>query len=647
MRIVTIQTDFTSGELSPRLLARVDLEAYRHGVKTMSNAYPLPHGGARRRPGTYFIDEVYNSAQEALLIPFTFSRSAAYIIVVNGGRMEFIKDGQFITTGSPATHYGISCPYTEADLPEVRYAQIGATMYFAHPDYAPRVLTRSSDTSWTLAEVSFDYRAVSDYWFENAYIKFKILNGTTTFVVGDSFSISSGGVVTPGANTGNGIVYGVTFLDTAATHTLECVYADANRQEWDVLRSGVVHAAKFKTGNYPAAVTVHEQRLYWAGTPAQPQTLFGSAIGNYTDLTLGGNPNDGVQFTIASNSYDQILHLEPTRQLIPLSYGGEFSVIGGDSLGITPSTVRISAQTFHGSSLVKPIRIGQEILFVQRGNKKVRAISYSVTEDVNLAPDITILAEHITGDGIKDSTFAQDPDYTAWFTLDDGSLISLTHLRDFNVTGWAKHSTTNGSFEWIATIPEGQTDVTYVSVKRTINGATKRYIEYIEYADDVYSDCSVIGAGVASATWSGLDHLEGETVTVIADGNVHPDCVVTSGQVTLDYAASDVIIGLPYTSTIEMLHPDLALANGTSQGRGVNVYEATVRIQDTVGLVIDDMEQYFRIFGGAMDSAPAPRTGDMMIKISGWSTNRSLKLEQRIPKPWTILGVILKVAAND
>lgn len=648
-----IQTDFTAGQISPRLYNRVDLDSYGHGCRIMKNAFALPHGGATRRPGTYWINEVFDSDEPVRLIPFTFSRASAFVLVINAERMEIIKDGQFIETAPGSDiFYGIPVPYTSSEIDELRYAQIGATMFFAHPNHPPKVLTRISDTNWQFVDVEFSYRAISDFWYETGYVRFKIINGTTDFAPGDviiintNFSVDYSGVTSGG----DGLVFGIEFFETPETWTLTCQFADADRQEWLVEGSASgSSAAKFKPDNYPAAVSLYEQRLYWAGTPNEPQTLFGSATGAYQDLTLGARASDGVQFTIASNTYDQILHLESTRQLVPLSYGGEFSVIGGESVGITPATVRIFSQTSHGTSIVTPIRIGQEILFCQRGSKKIRAISYSVTEDVNLAPDITILAEDITGSGLLDSTFAQDPDYMAWFTTKDGGMVSLTHLRDFGVTAWAQHDTTNGVFENVATIPEGETDVTYCCVQRIVNGIPRRYIEFLEYADEVNSDSSLIGTFPSpQAVVGGLDHLEGETVDVVADGNVHPQVVVENGQIDLDYEATSVIVGVPFITTIETLHPHLQLADGSSWGRNLSINEVSVTIQDTVGCYINGEEIFFRQFGDLLDTPVPAKSAVLRVHTqTGWGTTEGVVIEQRIPKPFTILGLVAKVTVND
>ncbi len=651
-KVVTIQTDFTSGELSPRLLARVDLDMYKKGVKTLTNAYVLPHGGAKRAPGTIYVDELYDNTQRGELFRFVYSRTAAYLIVMNGGKIEFIKDRAFIET-TPGTRYQIPCPYAEAELPYIKRTQVGTKMYFVHPDHPPKVLNRNSDTDWTLTDVNFKWKAVTERTYSNYWIKFKILRGTTDFVVGDSFTIdSSTKTVTPGSgNTGNGTI-GKIEVESGApseTWTITCDYKDDNKQEWTVVGSTSGELiADWYSGNYPAAVTVFQQRLYFGGTLKDPQKVWGSKISDYVDLTGGTNDDDGVQFTPDSGEFDQIVHLVSTRQLIPLTYSSEYSITGGSTKGITPTNFKISSQTHHGTSDVVPIRIGQEVLFVPRGENKLRAIGYSVQEDVNVAPDISALAEHLGQDGFKDMTFSQDPDYIAFIVSGNGDLLSLTHIKDFEITGWGK-ITTDGTFENVETIPNGTIDEPFVIVNRTINGTTKRYIEYIDYVDGAQTQSALFGtSGTPTKNWSGLDHLEGKTVDVKADGFVHPQVTVQGGAITLLNSATEIEVGLPYKTTIELLHPDVALPDGTSQGRTVSTHEVTVRLQDTTGLWINGVVvDQFRNFNDPLGIQVTPFTGDLKINTLGWDSPNNLLIEQQIPMPFTLLGVIQKITIND
>jgi hypothetical protein len=397
------------------------------------------------------------------------------------------------------------------------------------------------------------------------------------------------------------------------TWTVTCtsVTGTASTGRFEFTVTGSVSGTQILTwsaNNYPAAVTFYEQRLWFAGSASNPQSIWGSKVGTYNTFTWGPLDNDGLRFTIASTNFDQLVHLESTRYLVPLSYGGEFTMQGGLA-SITPSSVKIRAQTSHGSLNVKPLRIAQELLFVQKDGKKVRAISYSLAEDANIAPDITLFAEHITGTGIVDMAFSQDPDYLVWSIRNDGYLLSLTHLREQQVTAWARHNT-DGLFERVSCIPESTGSTPYVIVNRTINGVAKRYVEYIDYTYVAQTDCALFGTDSTTkhSTWTGLDALEGKSVSIVADGMVHPNVTVTGGSVTLNYAVNSIQAGLGYTTTLEMLHPEVGLPDGTAQGRPISIDEITLRFQDTVSCRVNGYDVPFRSFGQPLGTPITPYT---------------------------------------
>lgn len=676
------QTSFASGELSPKLKARSELQEYKRGVKKMRNMYTLAHGGAKRRPGLAFVGEVRNSAKEAYLMRFVYSKTLSYVLVLNDGYFQFIRTSEFITSGSPKTRVEVAHPYAEDELFDVTYTQIGSQLYLCHPNHSPRVLSRSSDTSWQFEKVNFTFNAVSDsQWYRTAYLDFKVLEGSTVHVVGDSFAIDGAtGAVTSSGNTGNGTIYGasdgVALIkkaygggSPAPDWTVECIYADSDRKQWSVYTAGSPTYEPIgtweeavgspQTNHYPAAIGLYEQRLWFGGTPSDPQRIWFSGVGDYQNLTPGTADNDGNYITIASGQFDQILHIEGGKRLVPLTFGSEFSVIGGEEQGITPSTIKVTEQTRHGTSNVKPVRVGPDILFVQRGGKKVRSISYNLAEEINQAPDITILAEHVTGDGLTQLSFAQDPDFLVWATRTDGKFISLTLIREFGTEAWAIHET-DGSVETVCTIPNVTIDQTYMVVNRSIGGQTKRYIEFLDYIDGAQTDSAkfALAGSPEAQVFSGFDHLEGETVTVVADGSDIGDHVVTGGVITVADPAAVIEVGLNYTSRLTLLHPEEQLRDGTSQGRvtkvsdiNIDFFETNggvfVGLEDLDGVIANADEFIFMKDGQELDAAIESFTGKDSKKLRGWSDELTVAIEQRKAYSMTILGSTLRTTITD
>ncbi len=694
----TIQTDFSGGELSPRMYARTDLPYYRKAVKTMTNMYPQIHGGATSRKGTVFVDEVNDSSRDTRIISFITSRSLAFVLVFNGGVIEFVSTGVFLTEGSPETRVSISHPYADDELATLKYVQIGSALIITHQNHRPQQVLRISG-GWSITEFPITSNAVSDFTFNSAFVRFKIIEGADEFGPGDIFTIDTSVdpallTYTPNPNPvgsplptgGDGTLAAVFIKELSPPNEFYEIVAlakdDNDNMNWSVtgftqigspvglgsprIEGTGLHTVSWFTEvgspeftNYPGAVSLYQQRLWFAGSILDPQSIWGSAIADFSNFTLGAEDHDSVEFIAASNTFDDIIHLESARSLLPLSFAVEFALTSGGGGAITASSRNLTAQTYHGTSDVKPIRIGQEIIFVQRGGLKVRSINYSLVEDRNTAPDMTILAEHITGTGLVDSTFAQDPDYIAWFVREDGQIASFTLERDYDVTAWATH-VTDGAFLGLATIPNVTIDQTYIVVERTTTVGSPevptihKYIEYFDYIEFANTDSALFGTieggspELPTDTWTGLDHLEGKEVAVVADGSIHPNVTVTNGTIVLQRNVSSLEVGLPFTATLELLHPDIpSLSSGTSQGRNLNISEFYVRVQNTIGLSINGVVQTNRKLGDSMDSPVNPLSGDFSHYDFIWEKDNNILIEQTTPTPLFVIGAILEVTVND
>jgi hypothetical protein len=248
--------------------------------------------------------------------------------------------------------------------------------------------------------------------------------------------------------------------------------------------------------------------------------------------------------------------------------------------------------------------------------------------------------------------FAADPDYIAWFVRADGALCSLTLSREQDsLTAWAQHHT-DGGFESVGTVPDDTADSVYFIVRRTIDGVQRRYVEYFDYIDNgtttdtCFSDSAVIYDGTATTSITGLDHLEGKTVTAIADGVVVPDMVVLGGSVELEYEASYVTLGLPYTATIELLDPEFGDSSQSTAASAKAVEDIVVEFQDTVGANVNGVVIPFRRLGDPLDTNIAPYSGKKSIKGLGWRSPNNILITSTTPTPFTVLGVVIKALVN-
>lgn len=413
---------------------------------------------------------------------------------------------------------------------------------------------------------------------------------------------------------------------------------------------------------HPRAVAFYEQRLYFAGTTGKPQTIFGSVSADFENNTPGTNDDDALNFTIASDQVNVIKHIIPARFLQILTTSAEFTLSGGQGTQpVTPTNVNILRETTFGTSGVRPLRAATSTILIQKGREKVKEITFDERQDGLAGVDLTILADHITRGGLTDMVWQQEPELIVWFVHTDGRLIGLTYDRANNAVGWHTHPLGgSGTVESITSIPEGAEDTVYVSVKRTINGSTVRHIEYMKpiyFGDDVedayFVDGGLTYSGSATTTISGINHLEGETLTILADGASHASKTVTNGKITLDRSSSKVHLGYNYESLLETLRIEAGAEDGVSQGKIKRIHGVTVRFLDTVGAEVgpdtanlDRMP--FRSSANAMNQATPLFSGDKEIFFpSGYDNDSRVVVRQNQPLPMTILAIMRRSNTFD
>jgi hypothetical protein len=413
---------------------------------------------------------------------------------------------------------------------------------------------------------------------------------------------------------------------------------------------------------YPTSVTFYEDRLWFAGSAARPQTIWASVTGDYENHKYGTSADDGLNFTINTQDMNTIEWLSPGKVLSIGTANGEFTLSATNlNDAVTPTDVLIKPQTTYGSSaFVRPIRVAGSILFVQRAGRKLREYTYNFQTDAYIASNLTVLAEHITKTGILDLAYQQEPYQIVWAPCVNGELIGLTFERAEEVVGWHRQDV-GGLVESVVALPhwDGDQDVLWMIVKRTIDGTTKRYIEYIEkYYSDEYAyfvDCGLTYDGAPADEISGLDHLEGEEVAVLVDGAVHPNVTVTGGSVTLQYEGSVINIGLPYTATIKTMPMEAGASDGVAQGKTMRVNNIVMRLHETgpglwYGPNSSTMDEYHvRRTTNNMDEPVPLFTGDTaLLPWPGeYQQSPQITIEHRLPLPCTLVAVMPQVFTYD
>lgn len=414
-------------------------------------------------------------------------------------------------------------------------------------------------------------------------------------------------------------------------------------------------------GNKPSAVTYYQQRQVFANTTNEPQATYTTQVNNFKSLRTS-NPardDDAVTFTIAAQQVNEIRHLLALDSLILLTSGGEWIMTEGQDRVLTPSTIGVRIQSYNGCSIVPPVVINSTALFLQDKGARVRDLGYEFNSDKYTGTDLSLTAEHLfDGRLITAMTYAAEPYSIVWCVRDDGALLGLTYQREHGVTGWHQHDT-QGTFESVASINEDGRDAVYVIVKRNVNGVDVRYVERLEKRESTLAeDCFYVDSGlsydgVPVTNVSGLDHLEGETVSILTDGYVVPDQAVTSGAITLARAASKVHVGLSYTPTIETLDVDRVSAVETLKSQSISVSKVTLEVESSRGGFVGPrkdngsdpiMNEIKPRFDSDNYDPIALKTykADVFIEPQ-WSKGGGVRIEQRSPLPMAILSVIPQV----
>lgn len=768
-----IQPSFSAGEMSPATFARVDLARYYTGLKTCRNFVVMPEGGVRNRAGYKFLAETKISARRSRLIPFQFSTEQTYAIEVGHLYMRFFTNGGALVNGS--TVYEIASPYQEQHLARLNFTQSADVLTIVHPSYPPYELKRLAPTNWTLTPISFTPSILPPTGLtatprsggsgSTTVYRYQVTtvspdesaeeSSPSTPVSVNSFDDRAGAVLSwtaaAGAghynvykeNNGSGI-FGFIGQADGTTFTDNNIQPEKN----DTPPS---FDNPFLDGNNPGVVSYYQQRLVFAASESKPQTIWMSRVGAFRNFgySTPTKDDDAITLTIASRQVNRIRALVPLKELLVLTSGAEVTITG-DSSGLKPTNVQAIFQSYIGSSPVAPAVYGNTALYVQARGQKLADLAYSYTSDGFQGDDRGVLSSHLVrGYELQDLALAQSPNNLLWCVRNDGNLLGFTYLPSQEVFGWHRHDT-DGEFESICSIPEGDEDAIYVIASRQINGATKRYVErqasrqLTQYGsgDYVYDRAFFVDSGltydgrqssvatltggtdwkypnpltlttnaatfntgmvgrsvilygggdelnigdlltakitaftsstvvtvepqtivpeslrgVAATRWglaattiSGLDHLEGKTVSMLADGNVMPQETVSGGSITVDSPVLVAHVGLPIVSDFETLA--ITMPNQPQfLGARKSITQLVVITEESRGIFagrnVDNLREFKQRSNENYGEPIRLLTGRAEVVIpTDWDEEGRIFIRQTDPLPLTILGVMPYVKAG-
>jgi len=668
-RVWNLQTSFNRGELDPRLVGRKDLQAYYAGAKLAQNVVTLVQGGIRRRNGTEFLHE----DDDGRIFNFSFSTEVNYCLLFTNLKVEVFKDGLSQTT--------FVSPYTLAQVKQLDYIQSADTALLFHADVQSQEISRTSDVAWTIANISFQNIPQFDFndtssptpTSEIQHVNFTNQNE------GDRYKISLEGILTDelvyAGDTAAGAVTneerirealtallntgGEGSIAVAETSTSEydITFSADSAKDWDLLtftptfikntafevkttrtQAGVSRAEDVwsATRGWAQTATFHEARLWLGGSTFRPSTIWGSKVNFFFDFNPGkARDDEAIDVTLDTDQVNAVTAMFSNRTLQVFTSGGEFSI---QTSPITPENIAVSPQTSFGTKKVRPISIDGLTLFVQRTGKAVRSFFFVDDAQAYNSSSISVLASHLINDPVElaasRGTTSIDANYVYIVNI-DGTMTVYNTLAAEDVQGFTQWIT-RGSQISVAIVDDGL----YTYTKRTIGGVDTFFLERED--PDLTTDSS--SSSTSTDTLTGLSHLEGETIDVIADGSYQGEFVVSGGQITIERQADLITGGLNFTPLIETMPLNVALQNGPNAALPKRIVRAGVELFESNGVLVNGQRIADKTMGVDVFESPIPNTGLERIFLQGWSVEAALTITQEEPMPMTILALYLEVS---
>lgn len=688
MKQVITKNNFSAGELSPTLYTRTDIQQYGNGAKTLKNVIPLVEGGVRKRPGTLFLSAQVGAVR---LIPFVVNSDNAFLIVFKPNLVEIVNPKTLEVLES------IVSPYTETQIHDIQFVQYRYEMYLTHSEVpVHRLLCDTAFDNWQLnqfvythlptdsenarfpfrkgkpsgkdigALVSFTLSSYNNWVSTQAYLAadvvvyagnyYQALRDNTdkqpneseldwaqvTGEVGATFTAADIGNL---IEVNGGIIKITQFIN--ADHVNGEILKKLDADITAIERSWAILPPAFNaTNGYPRCCTFFKQRLVLSNTKKAPNKVWFSAVGgngNFLETTEDG---DAFSIVSASGLSNSILFLEAQRGVVCLTSGGEYMI---DSDGaLTPTTVNINEHSAYGAyPVTRPERVGNELLFVQRGGERVRALTYRYEVDGLVSPEVSSLSSHIGEEhgGVNEISYMQEPESLVWLVLGDGKVATITFNRDQEVLAWAQHDFSGEVISMCSIPTQLGSDRTFMLVKRS--GTT--CLEEVSFSAYVDSERTlVVGSGqVVKPNLLGevVAYHQGDDFIYQANFEEDGEHLVVGDELN----GEGIKVGQPIYCTVELFPPELNQAPLSSMLHKAKVDRTAFFFNNTIAPELNgEMIEIFT-YDDNLLAPRKPHTGYHLEEGGSWEDLHRIPLviTHNKPLPFHLQAITMQLSINE
>lgn len=586
----------------------------------------------------------------------------------------------------------IKMPYLTTQVMDIRDTQSESVMIVFHEDIASqRIINLGTDTDWFLDDVPFINVPQFDY---NDALSPTPVNDVqvmtfTAFVAGDTFQIDVEGVLSKNItfagdanadqrestafniekNLQDMPTFGETGVSVARTGALAYTVTVSGESTKDFelytafattgTASKTVAIAKSANGTarkedvwssnrgFPKTACFYEGRLVLGGTKSKPQSVMMSRPGIAFDFEIDeGDDDDAIFVTISSRKLNEIVDVFPGRNLQIFTTGSEFTVNASPA---TPSNIAITPQTSHGSLNLEAKEIDGATIFIDRNGKSLKEYTFSFNEDAYSTSDISVLTPELIKTPVDiDILGGTGSDDANWVFIvnNDGSATVLNTLRAQDINGFTSWTTTGFITNCVVV-----DDELYMVNKRTVGSVESYFIERWSF-NHLMDNSKKVTTSAPTSTVTGLEHLEGETVSIVADGSVLTNRVVSSGAITItteENFHTSFEVGILFSPQFKLMPMATNIGSGLNNLRIKKLVRMNMSVISTTGLMIEGIPVPVRNLGESeLGSAPDELTGiiEDVYNITGWQREEMPLITLPEPTKMTILSIEHEVESS-